>query len=923
MSFVRQFLPSLLLLLALVQAFNSARRSQLVPDPGLAWSTEPGGLLLVGNGATLPAGLRPGDVVLAVGGTDLNTIAQVRKASARVGVGRTSVRLRREGDSDSTVDVDAAALAALPLLETGPCLLVTQQPIEGRAAQRAGIAKGDIIVAIDGSQPASKSPADPVLRATGYQTDSLVERLATIGPGESLRLEWLHGTESKEASLSFDETRAIIAFTERTIFPHAFWVSLLIAAFATAHAGGRSFLRGGRWEVLIRALFAGVAAYYAWMIASMRPLAAYGWSQFAADAGAAGAFAMVVLSATPPAPGRRVRGSIWWVQLAAFATAVGLFMAVRGWDATLGEPTGSGRFDWLRRMSFHEGPFGQSILFVLLYGCAGLAITWWRMLRLRAEVFSTELLRLRRTRPRDPSHRAVHEGLADAIDQQQDDWHRLFVPIMWTEVAMPILGFLGTVVGFADALPPLRRLLEQRVEGTASDPGAANAAMSKALAECIDGLALAFNTTFLGLAGILIVGIGHVALRASMRRRFVRVADDLAREADRTGTTSEVFELGMIQAGIASVREAMGRVQRFTDAMIAKGRTPFWEDARRVAFESIVEFEEEPHPAIKELLSGKLGEDWSFVDVAAGGQGRDAYALVAAGDRQYLAHLSLGRAETALFALPSPSRYNGVIWTDDRPVLVARGPTSCAVVMAQFADDHVELEEDAHKVSQVLPWTFGTRTLLLFVDAARGSLAWAASDGKRGELAKLGAGVLGDCVVSTASGVIHVVTVEGGRAFVHRLAPTADHHGWPLALAVPPDRVTPVTRLAEIRGAAPEQAIALTADELLLAHDAKLSCWTVHRDRPAPVPNVEVGPGKPLLAGRSGWFAVVRNNELAMWKLVQQTVGVQYVDAGGAPRTFPTGSVDGFRVSADGRFVLGWAGQALLTWSFPVARMDV
>ncbi len=74
-----------------------------------------------------------------------------------------------------------------------------------------------------------------------------------------------------------------------------------------------------------------------------------------------------------------------------------------------------------------------------------------------------------------------------------------FRPIGWAQISLPLLGFLGTIVGIGEAMAKISQELLR---------GSANTIV---LEDGFNDVALAFETTFLGLAGLLILTAGEEA----------------------------------------------------------------------------------------------------------------------------------------------------------------------------------------------------------------------------------------------------------------------------------------------------------------------------------------------------------------------------------------------------------------------------
>lgn len=104
------------------------------------------------------------------------------------------------------------------------------------------------------------------------------------------------------------------------------------------------------------------------------------------------------------------------------------------------------------------------------------------------------------------------------------------VPAMVCEWVLPLLGFLGTVWGLHEAIGPLKDGVELMMKSLAA-PGATSLAMREEamvhFGAGFAGLKTAFDTTLLGLVGLVLIGLALFFTRK-------RAADGLAEVCERT-----------------------------------------------------------------------------------------------------------------------------------------------------------------------------------------------------------------------------------------------------------------------------------------------------------------------------------------------------------------------------------------------------
>ena len=91
------------------------------------------------------------------------------------------------------------------------------------------------------------------------------------------------------------------------------------------------------------------------------------------------------------------------------------------------------------------------------------------------------------------------------IELEENNYASSLSVVKWAEVTLPIIGFLGTVLGMKLAM---------------TDINATN--------EVIEGMKIAFNTTMYGLAGLLIVGIRHLVIKKTLLSRLWEIDQNLS-----------------------------------------------------------------------------------------------------------------------------------------------------------------------------------------------------------------------------------------------------------------------------------------------------------------------------------------------------------------------------------------------------------
>jgi hypothetical protein len=224
----------------------------------------------------------------------------------------------------------------------------------------------------------------------------------------------------------------------------------------------------------------------------------------------------------------------------------------------------------VRNIILHKGIIPRAILWSALFGLLYLFQIWRRVLQplqLAAEVeqdivgsackfglgsgqlesklmeyvrlgsggyFFTRFVRLHRLFIIN-NDRAAVERLRSEILENDDYNHQLsFAAVRWSEWAMPLLGFLGTVVGIGKAIGSL--------EGGIQWDKGGNVLLNPSLIKIsFEGMATAFETTLLGLTGVLIVGLFHAFLRKRLNKALATAESTFTKSIEKTrGTVPSV-----------------------------------------------------------------------------------------------------------------------------------------------------------------------------------------------------------------------------------------------------------------------------------------------------------------------------------------------------------------------------------------------
>jgi len=140
-----------------------------------------------------------------------------------------------------------------------------------------------------------------------------------------------------------------------------------------------------------------------------------------------------------------------------------------------------------------------------------------------------------------------------AADQDEAAVASALIPAQVCEWIMPLLGFLGTVWGLHKAIGPLSTGVEMMMEalGTSGNGNLRHLAMGQFKAG-FDGLKIAFDTTMLGLVGVVVVGL----MLAYVRRRAMQSLTEISRLAEQA-VQALPGSMGPVSESLQQIQQAV------------------------------------------------------------------------------------------------------------------------------------------------------------------------------------------------------------------------------------------------------------------------------------------------------------------------------------------------------------------------------
>jgi hypothetical protein len=303
----------------------------------------------------------------------------------------------------------------------------------------------------------------------------------------------------------------------------------------------------------------------------------------------------------------------WWGELPKTATGF------NSWSAWRFKLFGSGMIPYAIFWAFLFGMFYLVQIWIKKYVPLGIsnaadagviaAVRNKNDLQLVAELNAQKTIgyygyRLRTMRNRyniDQDLSAVQAMKDDFLSNDEEDMVLSFNAVSWAEWALPMLGFLGTVVGIGEALGGIQEGV-QVLFGASGRQGGDAAALLKFNAG-FAGLAVAFDTTFLGLIFLLTLGLFKVSLKKMIARRLAD-AREIFFEAVSMWRTGDGTQ-SMVVLAMSNLLDRMGRIETLVRLADQRGdRVP-----RRGARERVVGDSREPR--FTPLQGGSLQADRS------------------------------------------------------------------------------------------------------------------------------------------------------------------------------------------------------------------------------------------------------------------------------------------------------------------------
>jgi len=560
--------------------------------------------------------------------------------------------------------------------------------------------------------------------------------------------------------------------------------------------------------------------------------------------------------------------------------------------------------------------------------------------------YGEKVLSLARRLTQDPDLAEATALRDEMIVQDEYRFARELTAESWCRSALPILGFLGTVMGISGALNEISgSVLVSEGRWGAALPG---------LKQGFVDMAFAFDTTFFGLLGFLLLGGGDKLVRTALAGRLERVRAFLASALDRFSTSSKTGEVmlvgGKVTGGAQSIEGKLSELQE--EAEFAIHEYDPSQPLREILFAPMVDTNESVDAITHrvEFTHEKTGgESWDLVRLGLP-SGDDGYgfALIRSAGKEAKG------TNFGLLKFPLPHDGN-LEWSEGGSealeILPSEDGKHLVVLAASKLSDSNETSSGEKKNSyQLLFWNLRGggvleerslgeidvhRLLPLRLDEYDGFVA--ITDKPSGisltagtiqntgmELMKTKVGLRADfpllCCTHPMSGSIFFSFLD------------QEQKGWRLrkrSLGIENQAITILKKTQDISFNSdfrPKQIIAITEDEILaLSWDGELQ-YLVFGDHPQAqqvTDGWDAIPEGRLWAGAGRRFAVASRprDRLGVWSLRESSKIPEILDPDRDPwRIFGVPRLDSFRVGKGGRYLAAIGGRRagpkkeIITW---------
>ena len=547
---------------------------------------------------------------------------------------------------------------------------------------------------------------------------------------------------------------------------------------------------------------------------------------------------------------------------------------------------------------------------------------------------------------------AVQALKNEILEIDDEDVTLSFVAVNWCEVALPLLGFLGTVVGIGQAIGNIGVAVQKAMGGSTE------VASIGEFGAGFRDMALAFDTTFLGLFFVLVLGILHVGMKKCLALRLSHARELYSKammQLQAEGASPIVVELERVYKKIADVEAMLRKQDKRSSAYRERVETlvehvvmedPRFESIKNALLKPIVEFKEVGRQFTSQIKAtlNNVGKNWAI----------QALGLPSSQSKGGLAFLHIeakkeGTKNALLIFGKDEGLSNRVVWTKEtfdsvfpsRNLDIALGEVKRKSKMRLVVVELGSSSGGAVKIRELPIELTGDLRPLCFEYSKADWVLVSQQIGGEVELMLLEISQTPNPRRLTRLSPGYTwdkwsIDKQNGTVFVSGRSREREESGWRLVVIGMREQRDPSTKkqpketrletenLGTVdlpKDLKPQELLPLGHGGLaILDQSGSLYYWDKKRATPLLLQNPE-WPKDPstIRAGHSGWIAVVAGRQLSMWQIRR----------GGFLHKYPgdalsTGDVltEYMSVTPDGSYLVGMSNKRLYKWEFPRTVAD-
>jgi hypothetical protein len=590
---------------------------------------------------------------------------------------------------------------------------------------------------------------------------------------------------------------------------------------------------------------------------------------------------------------------------------------------------------------FESGPIPYFILWAFWFGLTYLVQIRFSPFARRYKDYINQRYEQLQVRWGSSSDLPAVIALKDEILQiDEENIFLSFVPVKWSEWTLPLLGFLGTVVGVGQAIGGMKEGIRIVFKGGEITPTA-----FEFFTDGFRGLAVAFDTTFLGLAGLIIVGGLHLFVKRRLADGLVKARETFTNlvagltppDADITVVTS----INNLEAKIEKVENDnilfRNHVKLLVEQVIEED--PNFDHIKKVLFKFIVEFNSvhsgfvsrTQHLVNDKLKADKLKTDWHFTCITVSSSPTmQVVAGIKTSTKNYLLFSDIKGEGSVQEITYNPKN---IILSDDGRILLAIKDSDGNLIiqptikLENGSDGHRELSIKMSGRDHFLQMPKQNLLLIIHQTGLRNEVKYISStDIDSSEIHLLRA--FDPDVIDWLP-----VSAYGNPQTLILVGKLKNSTQWQVELLelrqnlVDKNTSNPSEHL-EIRSSnklllqniQPKQVEMLAENQLLIVDTkGQLHYWDLKRPTPTKLNHEPFGDCK-ILPGMNGWIGVAAAGNLSMWRVRHGDIAPY--EKGHKGFTITGIDVKYLQSTSDGRYIIGASDQNIIAWEFPRYYLD-